>query len=282
MRSLPLSCSAFDSGRTAEAHLVADLAGGRTTLRRQHVGYPFHVTRGFHLDSARPDLLTLYLQSASGGFYAGDRLRLDVTVAANAAFHLTTQAATVVHHGRDAGSSQQQCVTVGAGAFCAVTSDPYVLFPGADLGLDTIATVAAGAVLLLADGFAVHDPKQSRRPFGSFCGRLRVMRPDGRVLLFDRGSIRGDDLHNGALGAMAAAATAVLIAPREKWPDVEMLREAADRCGCLCGASAAPNEAGMVMRMLAPDGGALARGLEAAFHVAGRAALGFELARRRK
>jgi len=98
MRSLPLSCSAVEPGRAAEAHLAAELAGGRTTLRRQHVGYPFHVTRGFYLDAARPDLLTLYLQSASGGLYAGDRLKLDVAVAANAAFHLTTQASTVVHH----------------------------------------------------------------------------------------------------------------------------------------------------------------------------------------
>jgi urease accessory protein len=36
------------------------------------------------------------------------------------------------------------------------------------------------------------------------------------------------------------------------------------------------------MRILAPDGGALARAMEAAFHVAGRAALGAELAHRRK
>jgi urease accessory protein len=208
MRSLPLSSSAFDSGRTAEAHLAADLAGGRTVLRRQHVGYPFHVTRGFRLDAARPELLTLYLQSASGGLYAGDRLKLDVNVGASAAFHLTTQAATVVHHGGDAGSSQQQRVTVGAGAFCAITSDPYVLFPGADLALDTLATVTEGAVLFLADGFAVHDPQQSGRPFGSFSGRLRVMRPDGRLLLFDRGCIRGDGGPDCAAATMAGCRSA--------------------------------------------------------------------------
>jgi urease accessory protein len=36
------------------------------------------------------------------------------------------------------------------------------------------------------------------------------------------------------------------------------------------------------MRLLAPDGGTLTRGIEAAFQVAGRAALGTELAVRRK
>ena len=47
MQSLPPSSSAFDSGRAAEACLVAEFAGGRTMLRRQHVGYPWHVTRVF-------------------------------------------------------------------------------------------------------------------------------------------------------------------------------------------------------------------------------------------
>ena len=35
MQSLPLSCSGFDTGREAEALLVAEHAGGRTILRRQ-------------------------------------------------------------------------------------------------------------------------------------------------------------------------------------------------------------------------------------------------------
>jgi urease accessory protein len=282
MRSLPLSSSGFDSGRRAEAHLAADLAGGRTVLRRQHVGYPFHVTRGFYLDAAQPELLTLYLQSASGGLYAGDRLKLDVAVAASAAFHLTTQASTVVHHGRESGALQQQSITVGAGAFCAIASDPYVLFPGADLCLDSIATVAEDAVLFLADGFAVHDPRQAGRPFASFSSRQRILRPDGRVLLLDHGSISGDDARDGALGDMAALATVVLIAPPDKLPDVGALGLAVDDCGCLSGVSPAPNQAGLAMRVLAPDGGRLARGLDAAFHVAGRAALGADLTRRRK
>ena len=262
--------------------MAGDLAGGRTTLRRQLVGYPLHVTRGFYLDTERPDLLTLYLQSASGGLCAGDRLKLDVSVGANAAFHLTTQAATVVHDGRDAGSRQRQSVTVEGGAFCAVASDPYVLFPGAKVELETIATVAENAVLFLADGFAVHDPRNTGRTFAQFSSRQRIMRPDGWLLLQDFGRIGGDELRNGALGAMTAAATILIVAPADRLPEMALMEEAADSLGCLAGASVAPNAAGQMMRILAPDGGTLARALEAAFHVAGRAALRTELARRRK
>ena len=113
MHFLPQSFSRFEAGRQAEVLLVAELAGGRTVLRRQHVGYPFHVTRAFQLDRMRPDLATLYLQSASGGLYAADRLALDLVVGAGAALNLTTQASTVVHDARGQGSTMCQSVTIG-------------------------------------------------------------------------------------------------------------------------------------------------------------------------
>jgi urease accessory protein len=282
MQSLPPSSFASDAGRTAEARLVAERAGGRTILRRQHVGYPMHVTRGFYLDVARPDLLTLYIQSASGGLYAGDRLTLDVAVRENAALHVTTQAATVVHDARDEVSAQHLQLNVGAGGFCAITNDPYVLFPGANLCVETVAVVAQDAVLIFADGFAMHDPKRTGRSFTEHAGRLRVLRPDGRILMCDRGRIRGDEVGRGPLGAMAAAANVIIVAPADRRPPVLDLMQAAEQTSCLAGASEAPNQSGIVMRLLAPDGGILARGIEAAFHVAARAALGEELARRRK
>jgi urease accessory protein len=284
MQSLPLSCSGFDSGREAEAHLVAEFAGGRTILRRQHVGYPLHVTRPFYLDRARPDLATLYLQSASGGLYAGDRLKLNLTVGAGAALNLTTQASTVVHHGRGASAEQQQAIKVMEGAFCALISDPYVLFPGAALALKTTAEVACDGVLILADGFAVHDPQRDGAVFERFAMETRILRPDGTRLVVDAGEIGGADLAAkfGALGGFKACATMLVIAPQPRCPDIAELEAAADRVGCIAGASHAPNGAGIAMRLLAGDGGALARGIEAAFHVAGQAALGIALARRRK
>ncbi len=282
MQFLTPSFSAFDAGRVAQADLAAEMAGGRTVLRRQLFSYPLHITRGFYLDAERRDLLTLYLQSASGGLYAGDRLMLDVTVGANAALHVTTQASTIVHDGRGAGATQKLQVSAAAGAFCAVTSDPYVLFPGADLHLDTIATVERDAVLVLVDGFAVHDPRRTGRSFAQFSNRLRIQRPGGAVLLQDIGRLQGDQMNSGPLGRLSATATVFVVAPPDKRAPVGQLEEAANHCGCLAGASAAPNGAGLVVRVLAPDGGILARGTEAIFHVAARAALGIELMRRRK
>ena len=81
---------------------------------------------------------------------------------------------------------------------------------------------------------------------------------------------------------MAAAGSVIMIMPPDRLADVAEIEAAADDCGCLAGVSAAPNGAGLAMRLLAPDGGTLIRGIEAAFHVAARAALGVELAPRRK
>jgi urease accessory protein len=284
MQFLPQSFSGCEAGRRAEVLLVAELAGGRTVLRRQHAGYPFHITRAFQLDRMRPDLATLYLQSASGGLYAADRLALDLVVGAGAALHLTTQASTVVHDGRADGSVMRQSVTVKDNAFCAVVSDPYVLFPSADLHIATTATVAAGAILILADGFAVHDPHRSGGTFARFSTDTRIMRPDGDLLISDRGSVRGDEIvaNCGALGGMTAAGSVLMIAPPDQRAEIADVEAAADACGCLAGATTAPNGAGIAMRLLAPDGGTLIRGIEAAFHIAARAALGVDLAPRRK
>src|ERR1700678_2975564 len=180
MLSLPQSCSEPDAGREAEVVLVAELAGGRTILRRQHVGYPFHITRAFQLDRMRPDLATLYLQSTSGGLYAADRLTLDVTVGVGAALHLTTPASTVVHDGGEEGSQMRHSVTVRDRGFCRIFSDPYILFPGANLHIETIATVAADAILIIAEGFAVHDPHHRGGTFARFSAEPRIMRPDGQ------------------------------------------------------------------------------------------------------
>ena len=57
----------------AEVHFDKSLAG-KTYISHQRVGYPFHITRPFYLDPIPAGLLTLYLQSVSGGIYRGEDL----------------------------------------------------------------------------------------------------------------------------------------------------------------------------------------------------------------
>ncbi len=103
---------------------------GVSYIGRQRVGYPFHITRPFMLDTAPAGALTLYLQSVSGGIYDGEDLRLDLTADENAEAHVTTQAATIVHRTPQWGARQSTTIDAAPGALLEYLPDPLILFPG--------------------------------------------------------------------------------------------------------------------------------------------------------
>lgn len=272
-------------GRRVRARLRFAHAGGRSVLREQFVPYPLHITRTFRLDRERPDLATLYLQSASGGLYRDDDIHLALDAEAGAAVHVTTQAATVVHDSEGRAARQHLALRVEAGAFAAVTFDPVILLPGAELDARTDAVVHPDGTLILADGFASHDPLDAGRLFARIALQTRLLRPDGALLLFDRGMVEAADIARvqGVLGPYRAAGTLLVAAPfafdEER---LAALEAAAVPAGCVAGATRLSGGAGVLVRLLAQDGGHLARGLDFVFALAAQALLGFAPARRRK
>jgi urease accessory protein len=272
------------SGRRAAARLEFVRAGGRTVLARQHVPYPIHITRTFLLDPARPELSTLYLQSASGGLYRGDDVELEIMAAAGAAVHVTTQAATVVHDCRGATARQAVRLDAGEASFVAFTPDPLVLFPGAALAASVDLRLASGATAILVDGVCRHAPAGAGGVFERYESAVSVFDAAGRLVVCDRGAVAGGDLAGAAspLGPWSAFGNAWLLGPADRLPDPGRVEAAAANAGCLAGAGAAPNAAGLAVRLLAADGGALSRGLAAVFAVAFEAMLGVPPARRRK
>jgi urease accessory protein len=256
--------AAQETGRQASARLRFAVAGGRTMLLHQQVPYPFHITRPFHLHPARPDLATLYLQSASGGLYAGDDMSLALHVGPRAAAHVTTQSATIVHDCRSAPARLTMTATAEPHALLALTPDPLVLFPGADVAVATDLILHDGARVILADAASLHDPAGENRPFRRFHGAITVRDPSGAVRLSDRGSIDGASLHNaGVLGPWRAWGLLLILAPPALLPDPIALEAAARSAGCLAAASTTPNQLGLSLRLLGPDGGTLGRCLSA-------------------
>jgi urease accessory protein len=282
-----------------EGSLRFTYGGGRTVLGHQHVPYPFHATRAFYLDRERPDLATLYLQSAAGGLYRGDRVALSISAGAQCAAHVTTQAATIVHRTDGFPVEQVTRLEVGEHAFLAWTPDPLVLFPGAEICCATEITLAASSSAILTDGLSHHDPQNPApkslgpknpdlkgfgRPFARY-GNVVVLRDGaGRILLNDRGAIAGEAMFapSSPLGPYRAVGTVLVLSRGAELCDPELLEKRLAACGCLAGFSALPNKAGLGGRVLAADGGVLARGLEAAFAIAFEAVFGVAPARRRK
>ncbi|MYZ49443.1 urease accessory protein UreD [Propylenella binzhouense] len=274
------------AGRAAKAGLRFALAGGRTELVRQHVPYPFHVTRPFRLDRARPEIATLYLQSASGGLYRGDDLSLDLSLGAGAVAHVTTQASTLVHESRGAPSRQAVRIAAAPGSRLLYTPDPMILMPGAAYEGRTRIALADGAAAIVSEGVFAHDPAGAGRPFAHFMLETEMVDAAGRVVACDRGGLAGADFAAAAsplgpyraYGALFLFAGGAADAPRLP----AALPGELARLGLFAALSALPNGAGESLRILAPDGGRLAEGLAHAAMRAFEALFGVAPAPRRK
>ena len=269
---------------SVEALLHFCRAGERTVLAGQRLPYPFHATRTFYLDRANPEIATLYLQSASGGLYRGDSHGLSFVVGPNALAHVTTQASAIVHHTHKNPASQRIRIEVGDGAFAAMTPEPLVLFPGAEISCVTDITLAATGCAILIDGMTHHDPEGQGRPFDRYSNVIVVRNAEGAVLLADRGSIAGELMMGpvSPLGPFSAVGTLLVLGQGSQRCDPEILESCLAARGCTAGISQLPNDAGIGGRILAANGGVLAQGLEAAFAVAFESLTGARPARRRK
>ena len=259
---------------------------GRSYIARQRVGYPFHITRPFHFDEAPAGVLTLYLQSVSGGIYQGEDLVMTCAAGAGSAAHVTTQAATIVHRMPAAPARQTVALKAADGALLEYLPDPLIMFPGARLTSVLEIEAAADATVIASESFAHHDPGGEDRRFDSFAAEMRIRDEGGRLLALERYDVEGERLAAGR-GHLARwpAQGSFVVAHRgpENEAILAALRSALTTSDEFYGgASALPNEAGVGVRLLAKDGATLRRGLQAAWRAVRIALYGAPPAPRRK
>ncbi|MBL8583099.1 MAG: urease accessory protein UreD [Rhizobiaceae bacterium] len=271
------------AARSGRLELAFFRHGERTRLGRQFVSYPFHVTRPFLLDAAIPSLSTVYLQSSSGGLYRAEDLACRLAVGAKAAAHVTTQAATVVHDCHGKPSRQHVSIAVDQGAFLAYTPDPLVLFPGASCHAGLEATLAADAVMFLADAFASHDPTAVGRPFDRLRSDVAVRDPHGTLLIRDSFDIAGATLRKSRAGiaGWAVISNFFVLGDSGRLPGRDVLADAAT-ADAIVGVTALPGKAGWGVRCLARDAVAARRVADSLFALCVEAAFGVRPAKRRK
>ena len=187
---------------------------GQTFIARQRTTYPFTLTQPFCLDRAPHGMLTLMLQSISGGVYENERLTLDFSVEDGACVHLTTQGATVVHSMREGRvATQQVSIRAGKGSFVEYLPDPLALFPQARFRSSVHIAVEEGATAISGDAFGLARPgslgpsvwfdfQRNRIPAtgrtASLCGpfrdersRVRYESAFGPAALSDAGDVLG-------------------------------------------------------------------------------------------
>jgi len=272
-----------------QAELVFTRApDGHTYISHQRVGYPFHITRPFYLDQVPEGMLTLYLQSVSGGIYRGEELALSLEAETGALAQVTTQSATIVHRMKTDGAARQDMtIRAGAGALLEYLPDPLILFPGAQFETTLRVVAEASATVILCDAFTQHDSDEAGGHFARLMADTRIERPDGTLLAFDRFDIDGElgEAHlDGTAEAYPAHGTLMVVhtgCPSEDMAAV--LRAALDSCeGVYAGASTLPQDSGAWVRILAKDGLALRNAIKASWAAARLAVTGAPPAKRPK
>jgi urease accessory protein len=259
---------------------------GGTQLVHQFAGYPFHLCRPFRLDGDPAAMLTLYVQSCSGGIYEGDRLSTFVEVDEGASAHVTTQAACIAYGMREAGARHHAALEAAAGSLLEYVPDPVILFPKARLDARLLVRAEPGSRVVAVEAFLLHDPLGQARPFARLASLLQIEdRGNGRVLFRDRIDIAGDawiGRNPGVTGVAAGMATLIVLDSDAAALSERLRARLASVPDVWAGASLLPEGAGAVGRILALDGRALRAGIAAAWCAARLHWTGAEPPHRRK
>ncbi len=260
---------------------------GQTFIARQRTTYPFTLTQPFCLDRAPHGMLTLMLQSISGGVYENERLTLDFSVEDGACVHLTTQGATVVHSMREGrAATQQVSIRAGKDSFVEYLPDPLALFPQARFRSSVHITVEEGATVISGDAFGLHDPEALARPFGSVFSETVFQRPDGQHRCVDRFEISGHEFIVSlpqSLQRYQTQGTFWVVSDHDTEELVTTLRTALDPLPDIyAGASILSDNVGVWTRVLAVDAVALRNAFHAAWRAVRLCLTGVEPPSRRK
>lgn len=195
---------AAEQASLLELQFKADPAG-RTFIARQYADYPYHICKAQYLDTSPSGMATLYLQSCAGGLFENDRLRFMVEAGVRTSVHLTSQASTIVHSARDAGTANQDGTIIAMpGSLVEYLPDPLILFPNSRLDTRLDLQLGAHASIIVCESFLLHDPFSNGGVPALLDSRLSVRLFDGTLITRDRMKIEGDTWHANQPGLFNA------------------------------------------------------------------------------
>ena len=219
---------------------------------------PFMAQRALYPEPDLPDLAWLFMITTTGCVLQGDRLALEVTAAAGARAHVTTQSATKVHSMEANYAVQTQVLTLADDSYLEFLPEPLIPHRRARFLSDTRITIAPSATLLYAEivqpGRKHHHPDEA---FGATLLSLAVgaERPDARALFTEKLVIdpaRRPVRQTGVMGSFDVFANVVLLTPKDGADRVHARVEAdVDLAnGVAFGACRLPNDAGLIFKAL--------------------------------
>jgi urease accessory protein len=269
------------AGKVGVLDLALAPSAGITRVQRQYTRAPLHLYRPIHLDPGRPDMAFVYLLQSGDGLVQGDRYRIDVECAPEAAVHLTTQAATNVFAAAQNFASQLVHLRAGAGAVLEYLPDPIVPFRRSRLFQRTCVTADPSATVILGEtllpGRVAHGEAHA---YDLFWSETEVRRPDGTLLLADTLRLHpaaGEDpLSPALLGGHEVLGSLYVLSTQVAADElVALLRRALAACpAVLAGVTELPHACGAGVRLLGPTSTAVKAASAVAWDAARVALLG--------
>jgi urease accessory protein len=244
-------------GKVGLLELGFERVGARTELVRRYQKSPLQIMRPLYVDPSRPDLPVVYLMSTGGGIVQADRLRLDVDCGADTAVHLTTQAATKVHHMDADFATQTVGLCAGPRAYLEYLPDALIPYPGArfyqrtTVTVDPTATVLVGEVLM-AGRLARHEQHR----YDVLATDLEIADADGDAVAIDRIRFSPHKLSvtgPGVLGEHTLMATLFVVSPLRPAAAIADALHGAVADQATAGVSVLPGDRGAWVRILGTD-----------------------------
>lgn len=138
-------------GKVGVLRLELAPSNGATRIVRSYSRVPLQVLKALYCDPARPDQAFLYLSSVAGGILQGDRLSVEVVARPGSRAHLTTQAMTKVYRMAHGYATQTVRLRAESGSYLEYLPDPTIPFRGARYHQELVLERAAGGTLLAWD-----------------------------------------------------------------------------------------------------------------------------------
>jgi len=245
-------------GKSGYLHLGFERRGRRTILADLDYRIPYRAQRALYCDEAMPDLAHVFLITTTGCLLQGDRMALDIALAAGARTHVTTQSATKIHSMDANYAAQTQTIALADGAYLEFLPDPIIPHRRSRFVSDTRIKVAPSATLLYAEiiqpGRKHHHPEEC---FGAavVSMALDVARPGGDTLFTEKLLIEPQRYamrQTGVMGPFDVLGNVLLCTPKEKAERIwQRVGADVDSAGGLAfGACRLPNDAGLLFKVL--------------------------------
>jgi len=261
-------------GKQGRVELAFARNGDETRLVRDFARVPFHVSGTLDHDP-HPAAVTVYLQSPTGGIAQGDRLAMSVRAGTESVASVSTQSATKVQSMTRNYAAATTDFTAATGSHLEYVPEPTILHADARFAQETTLTVGEDATAIVGEVVLPGRLARGERfDFERYYNQLCVRRESTDRLLFEDATHiapdEADPTAPGVMGEFAVYGTLYVVAPDE---DTEALTDhihervagsderdgngtitGADRAesrAVRAGASALPNGAGAVVRMLA-------------------------------